>query len=120
MVRDKTQGGEDKRIENSVNICGATPFVSQNHVLTFICDLGQGSQRLRVPHQSVSAIPTSLVISAGLCKWFPIPFNSPPFPICSQLLPLSGGSQYQGDEYFKVQVSSQVLASHLWPRVRLL
>ena len=41
MVRDKTQGGEDKRIENSVNICGATPFVSQNHVLTFTCDLGQ-------------------------------------------------------------------------------
>ena len=39
-----------------------------------------GSQRLRVPHQSVSAIPTSLVISAGLCKWFPIPFNSPLSP----------------------------------------
>ena len=49
MVHDKRQGGKEKRIENSVTICGATPDVSQiNHVLTLLADLGQG--RLRLKH----------------------------------------------------------------------
>ena len=38
MVQDMRQGGKEKHIENSVNICDATLLVSQNHV----ADLGQG------------------------------------------------------------------------------
>ena len=48
MVRDMIQGGEEKCVRNSVNICSANPHLSQNHVLTLLADLGQGSPQLGV------------------------------------------------------------------------
>ena len=43
MVQDKGQGGKEKRIGNSVNICDATPLMSQTPKEAragFITDLG--------------------------------------------------------------------------------
>ena len=59
--------GKKKRIRNSLNICGATPLVSQNHVLT---TLRAGSSRLKY-------CTTNLHTSLSLSTAFSPPFSPP-------------------------------------------
>ena len=77
MVRDMIQGGEEKCVRNFVNICSANPHLSQNHVLTLLADLGQGSPQLCV-FLYLTKLSTSTSSS--------IAFDSPLFAVPSSLV----------------------------------
>ena len=79
LLRGTRQGGKEKHIGNSVNICDATLLLSQNHM----ADLGQG----RCDFQFTDLHDSFGPAKTDTCLGFIIPLNSRPLTSLEPLVP---------------------------------